>query len=276
MKFKTPKYLLLLLLAGAGCSKKAEIVPDVITPLYTLPQGNHAYDNTILDFHRTYGCYLLYKFSERDFSWNITDNINYVADQGDEDYIAPALVALDQYLLKFYSSDFLKKALPYKIILSSRVRKVVAGAPQATLINSISTVSQLTFGRAGSSLATMTTPQLLVMRGDLNREFWRQAVVLKKINLPPAFVAATNYGEVYSFTKKNLGVFMASDESSQNVYGDFIQYIYLIATKTKAELDLGQFLPANDPAGRFKLKYNAIIDYYKSTYGIDLQLIAKG
>jgi hypothetical protein len=95
MKLKKILYPLILLLMAAGCKKEDAIVPDKIVPEYSLPQGNHPYDTQIVDFHNKYGCYILYKFTEKDFKWNITNNLLYTADQGDENYIAPALDALE-------------------------------------------------------------------------------------------------------------------------------------------------------------------------------------
>ena len=267
-------YSLLLILVFAGCKKQAEIQPDEAKPFYTLPQGNHPYDDTIVDFYRTYGCYILYKFSEADFRWNINNNlINYEAEQGDENYIAASLAALDQYVLKFYTADFLKKALPYKIILSAKITKTVN---DTTIVNSTSSSSHFAFGRAGSSLDGMTDAALKTLKVDLNREFWTQAITYDKIALPPFFVSATNYENVQSFNKKNFGVLMAVGEAGQTLRGDFLEYISLIAITTKEELEKTLFLPANDPNGKYKLKYNTIIDYYKTVYGIDLQAMAKG
>ncbi|TKC61466.1 hypothetical protein FBD94_13130 [Pedobacter hiemivivus] len=277
MKLKTLVYPLIALLMVAGCKKEAAIMPDTITPEYSLPQGNHPYDTQIVDFYQTYGCYMLYKFTEKDFNWNISNKLSYVADQGDENYIVPALAALDKYLFKYYSSDFLKKALPYKIILSARIREIVDRTDTlATPVNSVSTFSHFAFGHAGSSLAGMTENELKVMKVDLHREFWMQAVSLGKIPLPPTFVRATNYEDVFSWTAKANGVFFPTANGvATNVYTDFEGYMNVIASKTVEELEQSLFKPLNDPNGKYKLKYNMIISYYKTVYGIDLQGITR-
>lgn len=278
MKSKTLIYPIftLLLAIAAGCSKEAAIKPDEVKLGYSLPQGNHSYDTQIVDFYRTYGCYILYKFNDQDFKWNITSNIPYVADQGDEKYIAQSLEALDKYLFSSYPTNFLKTALPYKIILSARIREVnpfldTLDAP----VNSVRTSSHFAFGRAGSSLATMTADELKLMRTDLHKAFWGQAVNLNKVLLPPAFVAVTNYADVFSWNKAQYGVFMSDDDYSQDAYGDFLGYIEAIVSNTPEELEQSLFLPQNDPAGKYRLKYNIIITYYKQAYGLDLQTIAK-
>ncbi|MDR6785388.1 hypothetical protein ABIE26_004098 [Pedobacter africanus] len=271
MKLKLLTYLLPALLLTAGCSKEAAMQPIVVEPMYTLPQGNHPYDKAIVDFYQNYGTYILYRFTEKDFRWNITNLIAYTAEQGDENYVEPALAALDKYLFKFYPAAFLKKALPYKIILAARIK----GVTQDNYINTVSTYSHFAFGRAGSTLAGLTEAQLKTMKGELNREFWRQAVSYNKIALPPAFVAATDYTTLTAANRRSYGVFTLVS-GQQNVYGDFLDYIYNLSLQTPQELEQTVFTATNDPAGKFRLKYNAVISYFKEVYGVDLQAIAKG
>jgi hypothetical protein len=275
MKLKMLIYSLLCMLMAAGCNKEAEVKPLEVQPLYSLPQGNHPYDNTIMEFYRSYGCYILYRFTEKDFRWNITNNIAYTAEQGDENYIEPALVAIDKYLFKFYPSDFLKKALPYKIILASRIKTL----NQDNFVNSASSYSHLAFGRAGATLGTLTEAQLKVMKAELHREFWRQAVAYKKITLPPNFVVATNYVGLTNTAavRRANGIFTVSTAAvgGTTIYTDFADYIYNIALQTPQEWEQSVFTATNDPAGRYRAKYNMIVSYFKETYGLDLQSISK-
>lgn len=269
-------FFILLLSIIAGCGKEDSIKPDELKPAFTLPQGNHAYDKQILDFYNTYGCYILYKFKEQDFQWNITHAIPYVADQGDENYIAQSLHALDEHLFRYYPSSFLKAALPYKIILSSRIREVDLFLDTLdNPINSVATASHFAFGRAGSSLATMTVDELKAMKSDLHKAFWDQAVGFNKVSLPPAFLTATNYVDVLSWTKAQYGVFMSDGDDSANPHTDFLGFIEVATSKTLQQLEQGLFLPQNDPKGKYRLKYNIIVNYYKQNYGIDLQAIVK-
>lgn len=259
-----------------SCSKEADIKPDELKPAFSLPQGNHPYDKQILDFYNTYGCYMLYKFSEQDFNWNITGTIPYVADQGDENYIGQSLEALDKQLFSFYPANFLKAALPYKIVLSSRIREVDLFLDTLdNPVNSVYTSSHFAFGRAGSSLETLTTDELKVMKSDLHKAFWGQAIGFGKISLPPAFLAATNYVDVYAWTKAQYGVFMSDNDVSASPYNDFLGFIDVITSKTQQELEQGLFLPQNDPKGKYRLKYNIIVNYYKQAYSVDLQAIVK-
>lgn len=268
-------YLLFIILFATGCKKEAAIESATeFKPFYTLPQGNHPYDEAIMDFYHTYGCYILYKFSEADFKWNINSySPYYTAEQGDENYITQSLTALNQYLFKFYTTDFLKKALPYKILLSSKITR--NNSSIITTINSFSTSSHFAFGRAGSSLAGMTEAELKTLKGDLNREFWTQAITYDKIALPPLFVSATNYSIVTAANRRTHGVFTLVS-GQQTLKGDFLDYINNIVMLTPQQWEQTVFTATNDPAGKFRQKYNAIINYFKEKYGVDLQAISQG
>lgn len=274
MKLKILFHLLLVNLVILSCKKEVVIQPDTLQPEYTLPQGNHDYDARIVNFQHKYGCYILYKFTDKDFRWNISNQIPYVADQGDENYITPALNALDKYLFHYYSEGFLKLALPYKIILSARIRKIDLSSKDTleTPLSSVSSFSHFAFGHASSRLATLSTDELKQMKADLHMEFWRQAVGTGKVEVPPIFAKSTDYSQVWSGFEKYYGV-LGEVGSGYTVYSDFAGYIQLILSNTADQLEQTLFLPANDPNGKYRLKYNAIVNYYKSTYSIDLQAI---
>lgn len=283
MKLKILTYPLLVLALAGGC-KEAVIHPDEVPPLYTLPQGNHAYDAKIVDFYNTYGCYILYKFTDKDFRWNINSNIFFVAEQADENYVEPALTILDDYLFRFYTPELLKKAMPYKLILASRIKTVTNNTtnPPVTLdnyINTTSSYSHLAFGRAGATLPTLTPAQLKTMKAELHREFWKQATIYNKVSLPPAFAAATDYSVVTNVLpiRRANGVFTVptGNNGRLSVYSDFADYIYNIALQTPQEWEQNVFTSLNDPNGKFRLKYNAIISYFKEVHGVDLQDITK-
>lgn len=263
--------LFLIIGLALGCKKEPAIQPDTIRPEYHLPQGNHPYDKKILDFHEKYGTYVLYKFTDKDFQWNITTNLLYAADPGDEGYIEQSLEMLDKKLFSFYTEGFLKLSLPYKILLSSRIREIKGPDTVATPVNTVSTFSQFTFGQASPRIDHLTEEQLKTLKGDLHVAYWKQAVVTKKVELPDIFVAATDYGAVQDYNKDQYGVFKYS--FGMGAKEDLMDYINAIVTHTAAELEATIFLPKNDPQGRFRFKYNAIINYYKTKYNVDLQAI---
>lgn len=266
------------LLVVTACKKEAPIETDEFDPEYKLPQGDHPYDRSILDFYQKYGTYILYKFNSKDLRWNVTGNIPYVAEPGDEAYIAPALEALNKYLFSYYPEVFLKKALPYKIILSNKLCKIFKD-PQTGLLdtldhpeNAASSVSHLAFGHASSRLAQLKPEELLLMKSDLHREFWLQAIHTGKLELAPLFPAATDYAMANDFNKKEYGVFNISYTTA--MMSDFGDYLTYILSHSYKEMEATLFNPENDPKGRFFYKYKLIVDYYKIRYQVDLQAIS--
>ncbi|WP_127128054.1 hypothetical protein [Pseudoflavitalea rhizosphaerae] len=61
-----------LLTVAAGCNKEADLTPGEPYMPFEFPQGNNPYDQRIIDFQKTNGTYILYKFSLLDFRYNIT------------------------------------------------------------------------------------------------------------------------------------------------------------------------------------------------------------
>ena len=123
-------YVVMGLVALASCAGNDDDLGTIQVPGsdYTLPQGKDvAADQNILSLYEKYGSYFLYDFSEKDFQWSQV-NTNKV---GDDTYrfdpIAPSevsnlLTAIQKGWLDFYSDDFLKKALPYKVLLTQDVQ----------------------------------------------------------------------------------------------------------------------------------------------------------
>ena len=80
------KILRLVLLLSAGvmlwnCNpQEDDIIPEGIEEKYTLPQGNHEFDDKIVEFYDSTGVFVLYRYESLDANWNITGlypNTNY-------------------------------------------------------------------------------------------------------------------------------------------------------------------------------------------------------
>lgn len=116
--------------------------PELIYGKYTLPQGDHDYDDDIVAFYKKYGSLLLYKFTTKDFGWSPTGNVawdittdtiiipgagsKYDAQPADELYVSNQLELLQDKLFN-YLSDTLMSCLPQKILLCSTLDLVPIG-----------------------------------------------------------------------------------------------------------------------------------------------------
>lgn len=278
MSFNKIIYTAALSIILLSCKKEAVLKPEQISPMYTLPQGNHAYDTRIVDFYNKNGTYILYKFNSNDFRWNITNHIPYMAEEADENWVEPSLNFLDDQLFSFYNPAVLKQILPYKIILASKIRALVPSEnelipdPLDIPVMSTYAYSHLAFGNCNSQLPLMTAIEIQKAKSQLHTSLWSSAIQGERIELPPVFISATNYANVYPFNVAQHGVFF-QENGFFTLVQDMLDYVNLITSNTKTELESTLFIPEKDPLGRFRFKYNAIIEYYKTNYQIDLQAI---
>lgn len=161
---------LLVLLLGS-CQKEAKLSPAPPNVFYTLPQGNHPYDQDILQFYNTYHTYILYKFDSSDFNYNITAPLDATlsARPADTNYIAQAMAFLHANWFDAYPPAFLQKTLPFKILLSSNICYLSGQAWGIDTMNnaysSYSGYNQVTFGLVMDSLLTLTSSQIDSTRG---------------------------------------------------------------------------------------------------------------
>ncbi|WP_431216327.1 hypothetical protein ACQ86N_17855 [Puia sp. P3] len=98
----------LLSLLIAGCQKEAALTPSPAKPLYTLPQGNHSYDQTIMQFYQTYHSLMLYRFDSVAYNYNVTGPLNpdLTMTMADTNAISSALDFLHANWLDLYPSAF--------------------------------------------------------------------------------------------------------------------------------------------------------------------------
>lgn len=114
----------------ASCAGNDDDLGQVVVPGtdYELPQGkNSAADQTIMQYYEKYGSYFLYEFTDKDFEWSLVNTSTVGDDTYRYDAIDPAkvpnlLTAIQKGWLDFYTDDFLKKALPYRVLLAEDVQ----------------------------------------------------------------------------------------------------------------------------------------------------------
>lgn len=267
-----------ILFSISSCKKKeAALEPSTIEIEYKLPQGNHDYDPTLVELSNKYGSYFLYKFSAVDFSYNPVYSSpgfgnTYTADIADEAYVGKVLTFIQNNWLNFYTDDFLKANLPFKVLLAQNLRSKTTPVKYYTVL---SNYNQLTLGNFSADFDKMTDLDKRTYLNNLHAEFWNFISNRNKLEVPTTFTALSNYtlttvtaANMYSF-----GFLIPISGQDNKPTRDFLSYIAAITSKSKATLDATILSPTTDVNGLVRKKYDIIINYYKQKYNMDLQAI---
>lgn len=263
----------ILAMAMIACQKEAKLTPDNYDNLYKLPQGNTAADDTIMSIYKKFGTYILYRFSQADYAYDYSNVRKDSAFSANPAYIDTALHFFRNQLMAQYPERFLRKTMPVKVLLASSVtaRNSFGGIP----IGFASTASMFAIGWADSTLVRLTPQATKKLRGQLHHYYWERAYRTKSVEIPFAFAQLIpgDYRGVNFQTRYQLGVVADVVLPTLNIGHDFLAYIDMITCNSTAELEAHYFDPGIDTQGLIRQKYNAIITYYKTEYGIDLQAI---
>lgn len=266
-------YLLLafILTALMACRKEAVLTSPAEVPGYTLPQGNHSYDDSIVQFYRKYNCYMLYRFTHTDFAYNYTNMREDSAFNANPAYIGNTLRFVYEQLILQYPEAFLQKTLPFKILLAS----YIGSGPSRDAAGFASTISTLTVGWADSTLLNKTPAEIKQLRGQLHRFYMERAYRVKSIDVPMAFLelAPFDYTSSTAANKYSMGIIGNTTGQPMNVIVDFLDYIEVITSHSKAELEATLFSPAVDTKGLIKRKYEVVTNYFTNNFGTDLQAV---
>ena len=266
-------FLSLFAISVLGACKETVLQPsENQSSQYSLPQGNHPFDQRIVDFHKKYGTYILYKFTEEDFRWNFTLRLAYSGIPADPDRVEKALNFLDKELFGYYDEELLKQLLPFKFMLSKEIRwlDLATGYPDPGPTDAVCSESHVAFGHVGPRWDSFTEQKIRAVKGNLHGTLWRSAMERKKIEKAPNFIKGIDYSNVASWNYRDFGIFNSTSNSATQDFGD---YIARITSHTLAELETLYFNPEFDPTGIYRAKYEALIAFYKANYNIDLQTI---
>ncbi|NSL86026.1 hypothetical protein ECE50_004235 [Chitinophaga sp. Mgbs1] len=264
--------VLLLITALFACRKEAKLQATPEQPAYTLPQGHTAADDSIIAIHKKYGTYVLYRFSQGDFGYDYTTLRKDSAFNANPAYVDTTLRFFRQQLMALYPESFLKKTMPFRVLLAAYI-----GSGNSRHADGFaSTSGTLTIGWADSTLLGKTPAELKNMRGLLHYYYWERAIRTEAVVVPPAFMALTpaaGYNNIHAGNRYAEGVVSDVYEKLLNPARDYISFIRVIAGTSAETLEAGIFRPQVDKKGLLRKKYNVVISHLKSTYGIDLQAI---
>ncbi len=270
----------LFLLSISSCHKEkltATTVPD----FYVLPQGNQSYDDSIVAFHKKYGSYILYNFSQKDFRFDYVRYLDASATVGNPAYVANTLQFFKSQCLNYYPETYLQQTMPFRILLAAAIDTMYYLSTTKELHRSYTgfyaTSTMMAIGWTDSTLVQQSPERLKELRGFLHQTYTQQAILSDAMEVPENFLkyVPASYTSVDGWALGDIGqvadLFMVPP-MERNPAWDFATFVGMITSHSRAELDTTFLSPDYDTKGLVKLKYNAVIQFYKEQ-GIDLQAI---
>lgn len=237
-------------------------------------------------------------------SWNgieIKPNRYYIYEHADKNYIIKLLDLLDEIWFNFYEKDKLKEYMPLKILLASTLStptvttsQVLADVKCLSILDKV--YRQLSIGWCDSRLDNITPAEKRAFMIDVNTLYLRTYMnTLGYIEMPFDFTSVSPYSASGSKESKTFfpqGFINKFNSNMNNPLGDWWDFFTAIITTPLAELETyasretdttykgilckdtkgadGKSQLPKDPYGNTRKKYNAIVAYYKSTFGVDL------
>lgn len=247
--------MLLSLLAGmASCYKEdALIVPDQPDKYNILTDDpSDPTQHFIYEFYQKYNTVIITHPTEADYKFNFTsDNgIKITPPQQKQEVIDEGIGFLQKVLLDLYSDSFLKKNLPFSILLSEEVRMASYG--ETTVLNSYASSSFIALGNVTADLKTMSHDEFLKIRADVNASFWAKYMseVRGLFTISEAFYEASEEvePEIYSpnwypfeETDPNEIDFyrygmISYDPDRSSIFDEFPEYNYICAPSKATDL----------------------------------------
>lgn len=297
---KTIIYLAIILsitIGVLGCKKEGSLIasqePENIYSEYTLPQGNHDYDQDIKTLFNRYNTLFLYKYNPKDIYYNSDTYLagtyytkNDSTSSGmfdvasDEAWVGKQIDLLKELWLDYYPDNFLKK-LPLKVFMvdSLYTAKSGYGSPSSLINNNILArkgVDYFLVTYGSKRISTMTQQEKYTYKKALHRTF------LDNIDLPVPkdFAEVSNYTIFSNVNNKaymNFYGFINWDQS-KTPKDDWKVFMDAIIDQPYSvwisDGPLGFLHPSKDTQKRILKKYNIVIDHFKKEYQIDLLKIS--
>ena len=119
---------------GQACYEDEKLTPSGDEPVLSerdLPQGNHDYDETIMEWWNDYALLTFYRFNDKEFWWTPTADIRpkpaagteggtspgYEGIQAATNYVGELVKLLDEEFFAYYTKENLYKRMPKKIFI---------------------------------------------------------------------------------------------------------------------------------------------------------------
>lgn len=290
-----------------SCKKDQPIGPPVeVEQDYTLPQGNasQAANDKIQALFNSYGSYFLYNFTQKDFEWVPSTGTGQPSPDsvlfGNPQYAEDMLKFLDDVWLKFLPESMKKtQAIPYRVFMCDTIRRRRPGTgypPGQEFIYTDFKINgkSFTFTGMNANLRTITPAQKLARKITLTAYIWKYYLDNGIIDIPQQFyngvdyvnqpvlpLNAANPNNVTAY--RNRGFLPGSYNPVSGVASEWLtsaffwtsaktndasSYILAITSRTDAQMEPYFTFPF------IKQRFDLLVNYYKTKYGIDVRAIA--
>ncbi|OQP57780.1 hypothetical protein A3860_09135 [Niastella vici] len=288
-----------------GCKKEGALTASEDEQGYTLPQGYHGYDTTILDLYNKYSAYFLYRFTDKDTYWTPTGwknatlnssgtwNTGYGVTRADTNFISSQLALIKKLWLSYYTDKFLVKFLPAKVMLCASVDSLYTTyvfTPTFQAINADKSVGAwfnydnicVNYGNAG--VTAMTSGDSLKFLAKTNLIFI-QSIPGRNLSAPTNdFTSVANYNGTFSsqanaYAQGIITIYY----NGRSAQLDWNAYMEAMVSRSEANLKkstantdmtyMGILNTTKDSNGKIRQRYNIIRNYFITNYGVDLQAI---
>lgn len=298
---KIIKYIFLFAgvgLLGQGCYEEDELTASGDEPVLSekdLPQGNHDYDERIMEWWNDYGVLTFYRFDEKEFWWTPTEDIRpepmagteggtssgYSGIEADTNYVGELVKLLDEEFFAYYTQEYLNKRMPKKFLLMGELTYTPSSsiyepefAPKERVWCHMG-YDRFAINMANEDILTMTDEMKRDFRNDLHNNFIAWQVNSGFIENDEEFFTITEYGNSYSHNSEsairnfyNDGLINATASLPD---ADWKAYIEAIVTHTYEELT-GEIDPIIYVNGRFNAtQWRSYADQYLGMLNRDSQ-----
>lgn len=288
-------YLFILMVCFAACADDDSLTPTGTPEFgYSVPQGNHEYDDRIVDWNEKCNVFILYKFNLKELYWQVTSwNESQKNEEGatnpyvrgivgeiaDSNYVEQQLDLVEQQFLNFYHDTTLRRCLPLKLLLCSKLlNRTIQGTE--TRLNVYSGYDYLALNWGSQEIQTITTTQKNSFKNDVNYAFLTRLLDKGKIIEDADFYENANYEKTVTNKDMYGRGFIKAGTKEDNDIENFIQAIIqnsyedLLAEQKDGDTSYKGILSAKkDVNGYIRKKYDSLVNKFKNAYGIDLQAI---
>ena len=202
-------YIVLVMMAFTSCADNDDDLGTIQAPGvdYVLPQGKNAEaDQIIVSLYEKYNTYFLYDFTEKDFRWSLVNtsslgDASYRFDPIAPEKVSALLEAIQKGWLDFYSETFLKKSLPFKVLLAEDIQTQERTFDWDTWDYVITWVNkpsrhianQMAVGNISGTWEEMSADEKRAFKSYLQTNFLQYCIEQGLVTIPDEFYAVSDY-----------------------------------------------------------------------------------